>query len=121
MIEAFGVGLGTVFQLLTTIFSGGIFAVLTTFYVRNRKLSLDAEATLRTHFGDELKRLTSQVHDCEADKRRMWDEINALKDQLRQYSADRVIALGEPGAAMAPHAAASAPRVKMIVDKHDGD
>lgn len=122
MIEAFGVGLGTFFQLLTTVFSGGIFAAILTFFVKWRGMSLTAEATLRTHFGDELKRLAQNVHDCEEDKRLMRAEINALHDevrgltdQLRMYSTDRLLRLEASTARpseTAPHAVAAAQRLR---------
>lgn len=116
MIEMYGTNLGTVFQLLTTLFSGGILAAILTFLVKWRALSIGAEQTLRTHFGEELKRLTQQVHDCEKDKRLLWEEIAGLKRQIVERSVDELLILeGHRPSEAAPHAAASAPRVKRIL------
>lgn len=132
MIELFGVSLGTFFQLLTAIFSGGILGVLATFYVRNRKLTLDAAAVLRVHYADELERLarradeSDQRHEeCELSKRDLRKELDALHDELRgmkrqiaEYSADKLLLLEDRGCPsdVAPHAVASARRVKDITE-----
>lgn len=135
MIEAFGVQWGTLFQLLTTLFSAGIFGVIATFYVNNRKLTLDAAKVLREHYAIELERLNTRANDsddrherCEADKRllrRELDdmhqeraddraEINGLKIQISRYSANKLMILEGSNTRpsdVAPEAVASAPRV----------
>lgn len=140
IVEIGGVPLGTISQVVTMLFSGGIFGTVTTFFVRNRritvdarKIALDAEAILREHFGDELDRLTQRAaesdrrhEECEQAKRdlrreldAMHDEVRGLKDQLRMYSADRLIELEAncPSAAVS----ASARRVKRHAKSGNGD
>lgn len=95
MIEAFGLNLGTISQILTTVFSGGIFAAILTFLVKWRALSIGAEQVLRTHFGAELARLTQQVHDCEEDKKNLWEEIIGLKRMMAQNSQSTAQLLGD--------------------------
>lgn len=131
MIHLFGAELGSILQLITTLFSGGILATLLAFYVRNRQVSVNAEATLRTHFGEELRRLTASVHDCEEDKRRMRIEIQALHEEvtglkraIASNSADRLAILeaGTCPSDVAPHAVASVDRVRKITKGgSDGD
>lgn len=125
MIEVFGTQIGTIAQVVTMIFGGGIFGVMVTSYVKNKEVTKNAEHHLRTHFGNELSRLAQQVRDCEADKtmmRReinaMHDEISGLKRQISNYSADRMIVMEgrHCPSDIAPEAAASARRVKDITE-----
>jgi predicted RNase H-like nuclease (RuvC/YqgF family) len=140
MLEIAGLQLGTFFQFLAAMFSGGTFAAVLAFYVRNRQISVNAEATLRTHFGAELTRLAGEVErglerqlKCEAReeslRKRVRDleasdiekqrEIEGLKRQIAQYSANKLLELegnGRPSQ-KAPDAAASAPRVQEITGK----
>lgn len=128
MLEVFGIEIGTISQALSAVFSGGIFAAILTFLVRWRRLSIDAEQMLRTHFGEELERLSNAAiesdrrhEECEDAKRglraeldEMHEEMRGLKRQISQYSADKLIILEERGCPSdkAPHSVESARRVR---------
>lgn len=130
MFELFGVNWGTPLQFITAVFSGGIFGVLATFYVRNRKITVNAEETLRTHFGEELKRLAESAkesdrrhNECEAAKSelrreldKMHEEIIGLRAQIRSQAVDRVLLLEERCAQPSPAVADAARRVKNITE-----
>jgi predicted RNase H-like nuclease (RuvC/YqgF family) len=127
MVEFLGIQLGTVAQVVTMVFGGGIFGVMITGYVSNRKITKDAEAMLRTHFGDELKRLSEKAkesddrHDkCEREKRdlreemeEMHNEIRGLHRKLTEKSTDSLLILEDRGCPSdkAPHAVAAAKRL----------
>ena len=107
MIHWFGVEWGTPLQLVTMLLTGGILGVFAKMQLGNREMSLDAEELIRKHFGQELTRLTDKSresderHDrCEREKRELRDElekmhteIRGLQDQLRMYSAGKLIEL----------------------------
>jgi hypothetical protein len=123
MIEVAGVTIGTVAQVVTMVFSGGIFAAATKFLVDSRrlkvdagKIELDAEAILRTHFAETLKTLDvrlkasdERAEKCDKERRELRDEAETLRNRVRhvedemtglyrmmiQESADKVLAMGD--------------------------
>jgi hypothetical protein len=142
MLEAFGIPFGTVAQLLIVIFSGGTFAAVLTYVVRNRAITVGAEETLRTHFGAELKRLAEEaeraaqrqlkcedreeqlrkrVRDLEKSNAAQGEEIKGLKRQIARYSSDRLMILEDRlcPTDKAPEAVKSARRVKAITERDD--
>jgi hypothetical protein len=95
-------------------------------HVGLKKIAAEADAGLRTHFGEELGRLSASVRECEADKRAMrkelnevHDELTGLKRQMADYSADKLAILEQRGcpSEVAPHAVASIERVKKITEE----
>lgn len=109
MIEAFGLQWGTLFQLLTTVFSGGIFAAILTFIVSNRRISVDAAGQLRKHFSEELDRMAQRMNEaedrqrsCEGREEQLRCRVRKLEDDLEGVyrtlvasSAEKVIELGD--------------------------
>jgi hypothetical protein len=125
-IDFAGIHWGTGFQFLTTLFSGGAFSVLFALYLRNRKMTLDAEDLLRGHFGKELTRMAARLDECEkarAELRReingMHQEINGLHAKLREKSTDNLLILEDarPPSERAPSSLAAARRLKENGDK----
>jgi hypothetical protein len=142
MLEILGFEVGTLSQALTALFSGGIFAAVLSFVVRNRQISVNAEQVLRTHFGEELKRLAEEaeraaqrqlkcedreeqlrkrVRDLEKSNAAQGEEIKGLKRQIARYSSDRLLVLEDRGCPSdaAPEAVKSARRVKTILEGGD--
>lgn len=142
MLEIFGIPFGSISSLLITIFSGGTFAAVLTYVVRNRAITVGAEETLRTHFGAELKRLAEEAERaaerqlrCEEREEQLRDrvreleksdeakgrEIDGLKRQIARYSSDKLMILEDRGCPSdaAPEAVKSAKRVKTITEGSD--
>jgi len=68
---------------------------------------------------EERWRRSEEDHDtCKKERSELRAEIEGLKRQMAAQAAERVIALGDVAAKHAPHAAASAPRVKKIVENN---
>jgi hypothetical protein len=135
VVEFLGIQLGTFAQVLTMLFSGGIFGVLASFYLKNRALTIDAAKVLREHYAAELKRLTDHAiesdkrhEECESAKRqlrieldKMHDELEGLHRQIARYSSDNLMILESSSkpkpSEIAPDAVDSAPRVRKIVGR----
>jgi hypothetical protein len=96
-----------------------------------RKLSTGEAGDIRDHYAKELTRYADEVErvirrqlECETRERALRDrvmtledEITGLKRQIAERSADRLMVLdGRTPSESAPHAAASAERVKKIVE-----
>lgn len=115
MIEIFGYPIGTLSQLLTTIFSGGLLAAILPFLLGYRKVSLDAEGLLRTHFADTLKTMQGELsqarteinaatvrqRECEERESALRGRVRELEDHLEgvyrmlvQTNAEKVIEMG---------------------------
>jgi hypothetical protein len=94
--------------------------------VRSQRLQ-DREEFLKIekHLRDMISAADDRQVECDRDRRQMRKEIDGLHSELagvrRQIpglSADKVVLLGDPE--RAPHAVASAPRVKSIVESGGG-
>ena len=109
MIELFGVELGSIFQMLAALFSGGLFISMLTFINKWRSASISAEALLRTHFSDQLKSLEARWTEgeerhkqCLNDRDELRKRVRELEDHLEgvyrmlvQTSAEKVIELSD--------------------------
>lgn len=91
-----------------------------------KKLALGDEADIRDHYAEELERVLARQHDCEAREemlrervRVLEDEVSGLKRIIADNSSDHLLILEgmleTKPSDIAPHAAASASRVKNIV------
>jgi chromosome segregation ATPase len=123
MVEFGGVTIGTIAQIITMIFSGGIFGGMITYLlgkgrlkVDTAKIEIDAEALLRTHFAETLKTMDERLkasderaETCDKERRELRDEADKLRKRVRhvedemtglyrmmiQESADKVLAMGD--------------------------
>ena len=80
-------------------------------------------ADIRTHLATELDRVTKRQRECEVREgelrerlSRAEDEISGLKRQVARYSADQLTLLEQGYPLKAPHASASADRVRKITE-----
>lgn len=123
MPEIFGYPLGTFSQIMGAVFNAGLFAAAVTFLVQwrragieGRKVNLDGEAILRTHFADTLKDLRAELkeareiidnaserqRECENRESKLRERVRHLEDHLEgvyrmlvQTNAEKVIEMGK--------------------------
>lgn len=126
-------------QLVTALCTAGTFGAVLTFVIRWRGQTLGAEKNIRDHYAEEVERLRTALGNIEEHYRRMLDdsdrrhaecqrdrddlrkevtrlqeEVRGLRDQIREYSADKLLRLESMPrpSERAPHATAAAHRLK---------
>jgi septal ring factor EnvC (AmiA/AmiB activator) len=125
--------MGTVPQWISAAALVSLLGVIFKYRLGVKQLINVDTADIRDHYAEELKRKTDEIerveqrqHACEAREqalrervRELEDELAGIKRAIAQYSADRMIVLEDrprPPSETTPDAAASAPRVKRIVE-----
>lgn len=116
MITVGGVPLGSIASIITAVAGTGLLGALLPFVLGYRKVSLDAEGLLRTHFSETLRDMQGKLdaaderielaatrqRACEAREEKLRDRVRELEDHLEgvyrmlvQTSAEKVIEMGE--------------------------
>ena len=123
MPEIFGYPLGTFSQIMGAVFNAGLLGAAVTFLIQwrragieGRKVSLDGEAILRTHFADTLRDLERRLkearevidtaavrqQECENRESKLRERVRHLEDHLEgvyrmlvQTNAEKVIEMGQ--------------------------
>jgi chromosome segregation ATPase len=116
MIEINGYNVGTLAQVVTAVAGTGLLGALLPFALGYRKVSLDAEGLLRTHFSETLKDLQAKLdvaderieqaaarqRDCEKREEKLRHRVRELEDHLEgvyrmlvQTNAEKVIQMGD--------------------------
>lgn len=136
MVELFGVELGSVLQLISASGIVTICGFLMKSYLGNKKLNLDAEAILRTHFSKELEAMSNRLRQSEDDHeqcrldreelrkdgdelrkriRDLEDHLEGIYRMLVAYNSDKVIELGTD--AFPEHIVTLAKRTKRLSER----
>lgn len=140
MIHIFGYPIGNLAQVIMAVSGTGLLGVLLPFLLGYRKVSLDAEGLLRTHFAETLKELQDKLdkaderieasakrqRDCEDREQSLRKRVRELEDHLEgvyrmlvQTNSEKVIEMGDE--TFPPHIVELAKRTQAYSRKAGGD